>query len=78
MAGMVTDPMAAASAADEPDTSEKIIVATTTTIPNPPGRCRTKTFARLTSRRPTPPVSRKDPAKMKSGTASSGNESNAV
>ena len=32
---MVTDPMAAASAAEDPDTSEKIIVATTTTIANP-------------------------------------------
>ena len=78
MAGIVTEPIAAASAADEPETSEKKIVATITTRPRPPGRWRTRTLARFTSRRPTPPVSRKAPARTKRGTASTGNESSDV
>ena len=76
--GIVTEPIAAASAADEPETSEKKIVATITTRPRPPGKWRTRTFARFTSRRPTPPVSRNAPARTKSGTASTGNESSDV
>jgi hypothetical protein len=78
MAGMVTEPMAAASAAEEPEISEKNIVDTITTNPSPPLTCLTSTLARFTSLIPTPPVSRKEPARMKSGMARRGKESRDV
>ena len=78
MAGMVTEPMAAASAAEEPEISEKNMVETITTNPSPPLICLTRTLARFTSLNPTPPVSRKDPARIKRGMARSGKESREV
>jgi hypothetical protein len=70
--------MAAASAADEPEISEKNIVETITTKPKPPLICLTITLARLTSLLPTPPVSRKEPANTNSGMARRGKESSEV
>jgi hypothetical protein len=75
---MVTEPMAAASAAEEPEISEKKIVETMTTNPSPPLTCLTNTLARFTSLIPTPPVSRKEPARIKRGMARRGKESREV
>jgi hypothetical protein len=70
--------MAAASAAEEPEISEKKMVETMTTNPSPPLTCLTSTLARFTSLIPTPPVSRKEPARMKRGMARRGKESRDV
>jgi hypothetical protein len=72
MAGIVTEPMAAASAADEPETSEKKIVATITTRPEAAGQVAHEDVREVHEPPPHPPVSRNAPARTKSGTASTG------
>ncbi len=72
------EPMAAVSAAEEPETPEKKIVATMTTWASPPRMWPTRTLAKRTSRAEIPPVSMKRPARMKKGTARSGKESRPV
>src|SRR5919201_7042645 len=72
IAGITTLPMAAASATDEPEISDWIIVATTVTIARPPRTKPTRLWARFTRRSEMPPVSMRPPARMKSGIASRG------
>jgi hypothetical protein len=72
------EPMAAVSAAVEPEIPEKKISETIETMPRPFLKCPTKAWARLTSLNEIPPVSIKDPAKMKKGTARRGKESDPV
>ena len=72
------EPMAAVSAAEEPDSPENIMVDSTTTIPRPPRMWPTSTLASWISRMDMPPVSMRPPARMKKGTASSGKESSPV
>ncbi len=59
----------------EPDIPEKPYSATTTAIPRPPRIQPTRACASRTRRTAMPPVSISMPAKMKSGIASSTNES---
>ena len=70
-------PMAETSAMVEPEMPEKMYSATTTAIARPPRIQPTSACARCTSRTAMPPVSISMPAKMKSGIASSTNESTA-
>ena len=65
----MTLPMAAVSAAEEPDISEKKMVATITTMPMPPRMCPTMALDNSTMRLEIPPVSISMPARTKSGTA---------
>ena len=67
--------MAETSAAVEPEMPEKRISATTTTIASPPRTFPTIAIARSTMRSEIPPDSISAPARMKSGMASSTNES---
>jgi hypothetical protein len=78
MAGIMIEPIAAVSAAVEPEIPEKKISETIETMPKPFLKWPTKARARLTSRREIPPVSIKDPARMKKGTARRGKESEPV
>ena len=73
--GTMIPPIAAASADVEPETAEKNISAMMTTWPSPPGKCPTMDRASVTRRRLIPPTSMRNPARMKSGTASIGKES---
>src|SRR2546428_182884 len=72
MAGMTTLPMAAASATEEPEISDWIMVATTVAMASPPRTKPTTLWARFTRRSEMPPVSMSPPARLKSGMASSG------
>jgi len=78
MAGIMIDPMAAVSAAVDPEIPEKRISETIATIPRPLRKCPTRACASLTSRREIPPVSMSAPARIKRGTARSENESQPV
>ncbi len=71
----MVEPMADTSATVEPEIPEKMYSATTTAIESPPRIQPTSTWARRTRRTAMPPVSMKAPARMKSGIASSTNES---
>jgi hypothetical protein len=65
---MVPRPPASAMAA--PDMPAKIMLARTLAWPSPPGMCPTRAEAKRKSRRVTPPVFIRLPARMKNGTAS--------
>jgi hypothetical protein len=78
MAGIMMEPMAAVSAAVDPEIPEKKISDTMETIPNPFLKWPTKAWARLTSLIEIPPVSIKAPARIKKGTAKRGKESQPV
>ena len=78
MDGIMIEPMAAVSAAEDPETPEKKIVATMTTCASPPRTWPTSTLAKRTSRAEMPPVSMNRPARTKKGTAKSGKESRPV
>ena len=78
MAGIMIDPMAAVSAAVEPEIPEKKISETIETIPRPFLKWPTRALARLTSLSEIPPVSIKAPARMNRGTARRGKESHPV
>ena len=67
--------IAAASAFTEPLRPENTIVDATALTPSPPGTRPTSRFMKLTSRPAEPEWNRISPARMKSGTASSVNES---
>jgi hypothetical protein len=67
--------MAEMSAAVDPEMPEKRISATTATIASPPRTRPTIAIARSTMRSEIPPDSMSAPATMKSGIASSTNES---
>jgi hypothetical protein len=69
MAGIMTEPTAAESAAAEPEMPAKNMLATTDTIASPPVIHPTKALAKLISRREIPPLSIKAPASRKNGTA---------
>ena len=58
MAGIMMEPMAAVSAAADPDTPEKMAADTMETCASPPRTCPTRAFAKLTSRSSTSVVSR--------------------
>jgi hypothetical protein len=73
--GTMSDPIADTSATVDPEIPEKNASATTTAMPRPPRRWPISTRARWTSRAEMPPVSIRPPARMKSGIASSTNES---
>jgi len=72
MAGIIMEPMADASAIEDPEIPEKRISETTTAIPRPPRMWPTIPLARFTNRRDIPPVSIKSPARIKKGTARNG------
>ena len=72
---MRSELIAETSAAVEPEMPEKRISATTTTIASPPRTFPTMAIARSTMRSEIPPDSISAPARMKSGIASSTNES---
>ena len=72
MDGRRRDPMAEASAIEEPEIPEKKISETTTTNPSPPLICPTRFRANRTSRCEMPPCSIKPPARMKRGMARNG------
>ena len=74
-AGMVSDPIAAVSAAPEPDTPAKIMLARTAASESPPRMRPTSATANFTRRTEMPPRSINSPARMKYGTAIRGNES---
>jgi len=78
MAGIMMEPMAAVSAAVDPETPEKKISDTMETIPRPFLKWPTKAYARLTSLLEIPPVSMRAPARIKKGTAKRGKESQPV
>jgi preprotein translocase subunit SecD len=65
----------AESAAAEPDSDAMITAASTATIPSPPRMWPTQATAKSTMRRDNPPAFINSPARMKKGTAISGNES---
>jgi len=78
MAGMRIEPIAAVSAAVDPDIPEKKISETMDTIPRPFLKWPTRARARLTSLMEIPPVSISAPARIKKGTANNGKESEPV
>ena len=63
MAGIMIDPMAAVSAAAEPDTPEKIAADTIDTCASPPRTCPTRAFAKLTIFCVSPPSDMRLPAR---------------
>src|SRR5574341_431996 len=69
MAGIITEPTAALSAAAEPEIPAKNMLATTDTMASPPVTQPTRTLAKLMSRREIPPLSIRAPASRKNGTA---------
>src|SRR5512146_2276564 len=71
MAGIMTPPTAAASAAAEPDIPAKIMEARTVMMASPPGIQPTTAKAKFVMRFPMPPALIKSPARMKNGRASS-------
>jgi hypothetical protein len=73
--GRRSDPMADASAMEEPEMPEKKISDTTTTNPRPPRMCPTRLLANRTNRAEIPPCSIRAPARMNSGMARKGNVS---
>ncbi len=77
MGGIIVAPIAETSATVEPEMPEKMYSATTTAMARPPRIQPTSACARCTERTAMPPVSISMPAKMKSGIASSTNESTA-
>jgi len=66
---MTSEPIAAVSAIAEPDTPPNIRQDATVATPSPPGRKPSRARAKSTMRRPTPPLARISPAKIKRGTA---------
>ena len=62
----------------DPDTAAKNMQPTTATIASPEVMCPTSASANATSRRVMPPTDMMSPARMKSGTATSGKVSTAV
>jgi hypothetical protein len=78
MAGIMMEPIAAVSAAVDPDIPEKKISDTITTMARPFLKWPTRAVARLTSLREIPPVSIKAPARMNRGMARRGKESQPV
>ena len=75
MPGIVVAATADTSATVEPEIPEKMYSAATTAMPRPPRIQPTRATASRTSRRAMPPVSMRAPARMKSGSESSTNES---
>ena len=75
MAGITTPPMAAVSAAAEPEMPAMIIEATMAAAASPPGAQPTRLLQKSIRRREIPPTSMMEPAIMNSGTASRSNES---
>jgi len=75
MAGMTTAPMAAVSAAAEPEIPAKNMEATIHAQASPPGTQPTRLSEKSMSCREMPPVSMMDPASMNNGTARRSNES---
>ena len=72
---MVSDPTAAVSAAPDPDTPAKIMLARTAARQMPPRTRPTRATANFTRRSEIPPRSINSPARMKYGTAINGKES---
>jgi hypothetical protein len=70
--GIRTEPIAEASATEDPDIPENKTSEATTTIPKPPRICPTVAEARATKRWEIPLVSISDPAKTKRGMATNG------
>mgnify|MGYP001773060657 CR=1 FL=1 len=62
--------MAATVAGDEPETAANSMQASTEAIASPPRMCPTTPVANRIRRLATPPVDRKDEARMKKGMAS--------
>ena len=75
MGGIIVEPIAETSATVEPEMPEKMYSATTTAIESPPRIHPTRTWASRTRRTAIPPVSIREPARMKRGMASRTNES---
>ena len=73
--GIITEPIAAVSATDEPEMQPNMVEARMLTSARPPRRKPTKTFARLTRREAMPPSAMMPPARMKNGIASSAKSS---
>ena len=73
--GIITDPMAAVSATDDPEMQPKSVLASTFTSARPPRMKPTKTDARLMSRIAMPPSAMMPPASTKNGMASSAKSS---
>ncbi len=71
----MVEPIAETSATVEPEIPEKMYSATTTAMERPPRIHPTRTWASRTRRTAMPPVSIREPARMKRGMASSTNES---
>ena len=74
MAGIITPPMPAASAVDEPEMPAKIMLTTTLMWPRPPGKWPTMVRASAISRSVTPAEFIRLAERMKNGTASRMNE----
>jgi hypothetical protein len=70
IAGIMTPPTAAASAAAEPDIPAKIMEARTVMMARPPGIQPTRAREKFVMRFPIPPALIKSPARTKNGRAS--------
>ena len=73
--GIITDPIEAVSATDEPEMQPNMVEATMLTSARPPRMKPTKTLARSIIRPAMPPSPMMAPARMKKGIASSGKSS---
>ncbi|BAQ11630.1 hypothetical protein OXB_3161 [Bacillus sp. OxB-1] len=78
IAGNMMVPIAATVAGEEPERAAKKKQATIVTSAKPPVKGFIKEFAKVINRLESPPVSIKEPAKMKNGIAIRGKESSAV
>ena len=74
IAGIINEPIPAASAVDEPEIPANSMLTITLTCPNPPGKCPTDARASLTSRSVMPAAFIRFAASKKNGTASRMNE----
>ncbi len=73
--GIITEPIEAVSATDEPEMQPNMVEASRFTSARPPRMKPTKTFARLMIRSAIPPSPMMAPARMKNGIASNGKSS---
>ena len=74
IAGIISEPIPAASAVDEPEIPANSMLTTTLTCPSPPGKWPTDVRARFTSRSVMPAAFIRLAANRKNGTASRMNE----
>ena len=73
--GIITEPIEAVSATDEPEMAPNMVEARMLTSARPPRTKPTNTLARLMIRSAMPPSAMMAPARMKKGIASSGKSS---